>query len=115
MFDEIIHRVWGRSEWQPAADLLETTHTYILEIDLPGIEENTVQVKVVDRRLIVEGDRKIQYPEDLVQMHVSERPAGRFIRSFEFKDLLDLERIKRFHSNGILTLIIPKQNSEEGV
>ncbi len=115
LFDEIIYRTWGRADWQPDVDVLETAGTYIIEFDLPGTEEKTIQIDVQDRRLTVRGERKIQYPEDMLRMHTSERSAGRFVRTFEFKHLLDPSRIRKFHSNGILTLIIPKQNVGEEI
>jgi len=115
LFDEIIHRAWGRSEWQPNVDILETVKAYIVEFDLPGIEDNTIQVSVQDRKLTIRGERKIQFPDDLLQMHLSERSAGKFIRTFQFKHLLDLSRIRKIYSNGILTLIIPKENTGEEI
>src|SRR5216110_2920517 len=54
LFDELIYRPWGCShtgeaEWQPQLDLYETDTAFILEADLPGVEEKEVSVAVEDR------------------------------------------------------------------
>jgi len=35
LFDELIHRRWGRAKWQPNIDVLKTTTGYVVEVDLP--------------------------------------------------------------------------------
>ena len=49
IFDELIHRPWGGVRWNPAVDIREDKDVFIIEMDLPGVNTEEVQV-------LVEGD-----------------------------------------------------------
>jgi HSP20 family protein len=60
LFDEIIHRPWGSvrtaaEEWSPQIDLYETDTAFILEADLPGVQEQEVAVTVENGDLVLRG------------------------------------------------------------
>src|SRR4030095_2887629 len=67
-----------RGDWTPSADIYETETTFLIAMDLPGIDRDALDLELADNRLLVRGNRVI---EELKQ-HRSERPHGRFVRTF---------------------------------
>lgn len=110
LFEKMIHRTWGHAHWHPAVDVVETADAFVVEIDLPGVMPETVEVSFIDDRLIVEGDRKISR-EHLcpVCLHSTERPVGRYHASVQFPGELDTEKLTKSHDNGVLSIRIPKK------
>jgi HSP20 family protein len=87
LFDEMIHRPWGFCReiraWNPAMDLLETTDTFILEADLPGVRAEDVKVEVKDGKLALQGWRSFENSQSNGTYHIMERDCGRFDRRGE--------------------------------
>ena len=108
LFDELIHKPWGCSEWQPRADIVETEEAFIIEMDLPGVESDDVDVQVHRNVLVIRGKREAQPDEKTTQVHLQERIEGQFTRIFEFEQELDEEQIERSWRNGVLTLVVAK-------
>ena len=109
LFDELIHRTWGRAEWQPNVDIVETKDTFVIEIDLPGTEEAEVQIAVEERRMVIEGERRINRTSEITHIHRSERPEGRFVRTFEFRVPIDPSRTRTTLVKGVFTVVLTKK------
>src|SRR4029078_7948732 len=67
-----------RADWTPAADIYETDSGYSIAMDLPGINRDALKIDIDDSRLIVKGTREITE----TKQHRSERPRGKFLRTF---------------------------------
>lgn len=95
--------------WAPAADLFETGEELVLNLDLPGVERDRVEVLLNANLLTVKGERPL--PEDVQrsQYHRRERPCGEFSRSFTLPAAVDAEGITATHRDGVLTVRLPKQ------
>src|SRR4051812_5700174 len=68
-----------RADWIPAADVYEDEREYLLVLDLPGINRETLDVNLDDGRLVVRGERAAA---EGVRARRTERPQGRFVRTF---------------------------------
>jgi HSP20 family molecular chaperone IbpA len=112
LFDELIHKPWGCSEWCPATDILETEEAFIIEIDLPGVESDDIDIHVQGNMLIIQGKRVTQWSEEVVHVHLQERSKGEFTRAFEFEQQLDENRIEHSWRNGVLILVVAKVNDK---
>jgi HSP20 family molecular chaperone IbpA len=108
LFDELIHKPWGCFEWQPPADIVETEEAFVIEMDLPGVESNDVDVQVQHNVLIVRGKRQMRSDEKTIHLHLQERIKGQFTRVFEFERELDEDQIERSWRNGVLILRVAK-------
>jgi len=108
LFDELIHRPWGRAQWCPPVDIRETRESFVIEIDLPGVEPDEVHITAEGKTLTIEGRRKLRPCDDDRTIHLCERPDGDFARMFEFGETLENETIESRWHNGVLTLTIPK-------
>jgi HSP20 family molecular chaperone IbpA len=111
LFEEMIHRPWAAARWNPAVDIRESREAFLIEMDLPGVKSEDVRVVVDGRMLMVEGHRQLAKC-DGVTTHVCERPAGRFMRTFEFDDEIEKREIKSHWQDGVLTVAIPKPRSK---
>jgi HSP20 family molecular chaperone IbpA len=72
--------------------------------ELPGMEENDIEVNVSDDVLTIKGEKK----EAKKDYYVSERHYGSFHRSFHIPDSIDTNKIEASFRNGLLTVTLPK-------
>jgi HSP20 family protein len=102
---------WPRAEgWQmaPAMDLVEKDGTFEITAELPGLDEENVEVKVSDNTLTIRGEKHEEKEEKDKQYFLSERRYGTFQRSFRIPVGVDVERIAAVFSKGVLTVTLPK-------
>jgi HSP20 family protein len=98
----------ARSDWEPAVDIRETEHEYLIQIDLPEVRPEDVDVTVKNGVLVVSGERK--HPgESLGRAHRIERRYGSFNRSFRLPKSVDDSRIEARARDGVLSLSVPKR------
>jgi HSP20 family protein len=114
-FDDLFSRIAGapgeqleRSEWVPPVDISESDTKYELELDLPAVGADAVNVAVKDGVLTVGGERKFDQERD-GKRHRVERRFGRFSRSFRLPEDIDEESIDATFRDGVLYLAITKK------
>lgn len=92
----------------PAVDVRETDTEYLMEVELPGLTEKDVEVKL-DNSLLTISSQKDERKEEKKNGYVlRERRASRFSRSFVLPETVDREKIAAEFRNGILHLSFPK-------
>jgi len=79
----------------------------VLEADLPGADEQTLNIQVEDNVLSLRARIEPDLPEGARTIHQEYRP-GEFYRSFILSDEVDRARIAAELKNGVLRLILPK-------
>ena len=99
-----------RADWIPAADVYEDEREYLLALDLPGIDRDQLDVNLDDGRLVIRGDRA---PVEGLHARRTERPHGRFVRSFSLPDAVDRQRITADYKDGVLLLHLPKRREPQ--
>ena len=95
-----------RADWIPAADVYEEGGEFVITLDLPGIRRDGLDVNLDENRLTIRGERP---GREGVQPRRSERPHGRFVRSFSLPDAVDRHAITADYKDGVLTLHLPKR------
>ena len=98
-----------RADWTPAADIYETDSGYIIAMDLPGIDREALVIDIDDGRLIVKGTRAITEPKQ----HRSERPRGKFLRTFSVPGSVDQAKIGAEYKDGVLQVRLPKRTEQK--
>ena len=93
----------------PAFEVKETTDSYVVKADLPGVAEEDLDINVHQNVLTVSGVRKAEERKDGETYSLYERQYGSFSRSFSLPDLADGERIEAKLDGGVLTLTIGKR------
>lgn len=97
-----------RADWNPAADIYETESGFSIAIDLPGITRDAVEIDVDDNRLIVKGTRLVEESK-----HRSERPRGKFLRTFTIPGTVDKTGIGADYRDGVLHIRLPKRAEQK--
>jgi HSP20 family protein len=117
LFEEIINRPWGISpqfvRWNPSLDLSETPEDFILEVDLPGVKREHVEVEVEGTVLILKGSRSFEESRDPGRFHYQERCFGSFLRRLALPESVDKEGIEASFHEGVLRVILPKKKPKE--
>jgi HSP20 family protein len=107
-FDDFVTEPFFGASNVPAVDVRETDGEFLMEVELPGLTEKDVEVKL-DNNLLTISSRKDESTEEKKNGYVlRERRASRFSRSFVLPEGVDREKIAAEFKNGILTLSFPK-------
>src|SRR5579862_723571 len=93
----------------PAVDVYEDAQTVVLKLEVPGIEEKDLDVRVENHTLTVKGQRKFEKEEKEENFHRIERRYGNFYRSFTLPSTVDSEHINAGYTNGVLKLELKKK------
>lgn len=110
VFEEVVYRRWAigsRGRWRPAADLHETADAFLVEVDLPGVEPESVRLLANERELMVAGQRQVEVPAGVV-FQQCERPAGVFHRSITFPRRIDPRQARAEYRHGVCRVHVPK-------
>lgn len=97
----------GRS-WTPRADVFETGESLIIQLDIPGVDVNRVDVQCEKGRLSVTGERPFSVNVPKRQYYRIENSYGVFERYFDLPRTVDVSGIEAKYNDGVLTLILPK-------
>lgn len=79
--------------------------TFVVELDLPGVDPGSIDLDVERNVLTVRAERPL--PEDGTELIAAERPRGHFSRQLFLGDTLDTGGISAAYDRGVLTLKIP--------
>lgn len=98
-----------RADWTPMADIYETETGYVVALDLPGIDRTALEVDVDDNRLMVRGTRLI----DDSKQHRTERPRGKFFRTFTVPRTVDQNNVVAEYKDGVLEITLPRRPEQK--
>jgi HSP20 family protein len=90
----------------PAATVLENADGYTLEVEMPGVSKETLEMWVENNELTVLGRRSIPSVEGTL-LHRESRPEN-FRRTFELDPSIDAEKISAKIEQGVVSLTLPK-------
>lgn len=82
-------------------------HTFYVQLDLPGVDQDSIDLTVEQNVLTVRAQRQAVETGDDVELLLNECPAGTFTRQVFLGDTLDSDQIEADYTGGILTLTIP--------
>jgi len=97
------------SAFVPTFEVKETTDSFVIQADLPGVDEKNLDINVHNGVLSVAGHRDAEERKEGESYALYERQFGSFTRSFQLPDVADGERIDAQLTNGVLRLAIPKK------
>ena len=93
----------------PAVDIYEDEKKVVLKLEVPGIEEKDLDVRVENHTLSVKGERKFESEEKEQNFHRIERRYGSFYRAFTLPSTVDSENVKASYQAGVLKLELVKK------
>lgn len=93
----------------PAVDIYEDEHNITLKMEVPGIEQKDIDIRLENNTLTVRGERKFETSEKEENFHRIERRYGSFSRSFTLPNTVDSEKVTADYVNGILQVRLAKR------
>ncbi len=114
-FDGLLNFSFGGDSdlWSPAADVRETEDGYLVDLELPGLTAENVDVNVENGLLTITGEKS-----DLLEegsngngRSLTERRYGKFNRSFSLPNSVDPSKVDAKFESGVLTVRLPKSAS----
>jgi len=97
------------SSFAPAVDVYEDEHNVTLKIEVPGIEEKDIDIRVENNLLTVHGERKIEKEEKEENYRRVERQYGSFTRTFTLPNTVDTDNVQATYDKGVLKITLPKK------
>ncbi len=98
-------------DFVPAINTREGEYAYHVEVDLPGISKEDIEIKVEDNTLVISGERKVKEEIKEENYYKVESRFGTFSRSFSLPEEADIENIHAESTDGVLEVVVPKLES----
>jgi len=108
-------RLNKNADWEPKMNIIVSDKLLIVEIEIPGVDKDDVEVLMqADNELIIKGIKKqpkigeIQY-----DYYIFEREFGYFFKKITIDFPVNVEKIFSELENGVLRIEIPKKKTEK--
>lgn len=103
------------TEWpgmlKPAVDIQETDKQYSIALEIPGVEEKDIQIKLDNDVLVVCGEKRQEQEKKDGGFHRIERSYGSFQRALNLPGDANQDSIKASLENGVLTITMDKREA----
>src|SRR5467141_4662777 len=93
----------------PPVDVYEDEHNITLKIEVPGIDEKDIDVRIENNTLTVHGERKFEKEEKEENFRRVERQYGSFTRQFTLPNTVDPEQVSATYDKGVLKITLAKK------
>ena len=100
-----------KDDFTPTVNTREGEFAYHVEVDLPGVKKEDINIQVEDATLVVSGERKVKEEIKEENYYKVESSFGSFSRSFSLPEEADIENIHAESADGVLEVIVPKLES----
>jgi HSP20 family protein len=97
------------TSYAPPVDIYEDEHNITLKLEVPGIDEKDIDVRIENTTLIVHGERKIEKEEKEENFRRVERQYGEFTRSFTLPSSVDAGQVTAHYDKGVLKINLAKK------
>ena len=94
--------------WAPALDVHEDKDKFTVNLELPGLKREDINVHLEDGTLIISGERKSETVGEDTEIHRQERYYGKFSRALTLPVTVSIDQVKASFKDGILTVTLPK-------
>jgi len=93
----------------PAVDIYEDAKRVVLKLEVPGIDQKDLDIRVENNTLTVKGERKFEKEEKQENFHRIERSYGNFYRAFTLPSTVNTENVQASYDAGVLKLELAKK------
>jgi HSP20 family protein len=97
------------TNFAPPVDIYEDEHTITLKMEVPGIDEKDIDVRIENNTLTVHGERKIEKEEKEQNFRRIERQYGSFTRSYSLPSSVDPGQVSANYDRGVLKITLAKK------
>ncbi|WP_102819207.1 Hsp20/alpha crystallin family protein [Mesotoga sp. Brook.08.YT.4.2.5.1] len=99
--------------FSPEVDIYEKDNSVFIEMDIPGIKKDELEIKVEDDVLSIKGEKKLEREEKERDYHRYERYSGAFQRIFRLPEYVKSDDVKAKYEDGVLKLELPKKERSQ--
>ena len=97
--------------WTPLADISETDDAYVIEVELPGVSRDQVNVDINDRELVISGEISDPQDDEGRRRRRRARRTGRFEFRTTLPGDINPEGVAANLNDGVLTVTVPKSEA----
>lgn len=94
--------------WAPMVDIHETESAVVLDVEMPGIKPEEIDIQIVGDTLTIKGERKMAKEEKAKHYVRVERAYGMFQRSFTLGVPIEQGSVRANYKDGVLEISLPK-------
>lgn len=95
--------------WSPVCDAYETPEALVVCLELPGLSQDDIDLRLDGDELIVEGERKMDRGQSGERYHRVERSFGKFQRRIHLPSTIDRGGVRAIFRDGLLRVEIPNR------
>ena len=92
----------------PPVDFEDKDNEVVVVAEIPGFDENDVQIEVMDNRLILRGQKNLENEERGSNYYRLERGVTEFTRVIPLPPGVDADNARAKFKNGLLRIVLPK-------
>ena len=101
------------ASWAPAVDIYEGQDELVAQVDLPGVQEKDIDIRLENNTLTIRGERKFEKSVNEDNYLRVERAYGSFTRTFSLPNTVNAEGIHADYKQGVLTVHMPKREESK--
>ena len=98
----------ARMDMSPRVDVGEDEKRYEISAELPGMDEEDIDVTIDHGVLMLKGEKKQESDREEKDFHVTERSYGSFQRSFRLPEDVEADKVSASFKKGVLKVALPK-------
>jgi HSP20 family protein len=95
--------------YSPALDVTETSDSYRVLCDLPGIDMEDIEISIAGNVLTLKGEKRQQKKSEGSHLYREETNEGRFQRTLQLPLAVDADKTEAVLKNGVLEIVLPKR------
>lgn len=99
----------AKTTFMPSFEVKETDEAYVLKADVPGVQENDIDISLHGNVLTISGARSAEERKEGETYFVYERQYGSFSRAFSLPEEANSEAINAQLKDGVLTVQVGKK------
>jgi HSP20 family protein len=93
----------------PAVDVYEDANALKLQLEVPGVKQDDLDIRIENQTLTIKGERKLESTAKQENFHRIERRFGSFTRTFTLPPTIDTEAVTASYDAGVLTVSLGKK------
>lgn len=99
-------------QFSPAVDITEDEKSYEIHVSVPGMKKSDFKIDLVDGKLTISGERKLEEKKEGKNFHTIETQYGSFRRSFFLPEDVMEDQVEASYEDGFLKLLLPKKEKK---
>jgi HSP20 family protein len=114
--NDLLNRFWagtaepfGLDDWSPPLDVSESDDAVVVDVEVPGIDPETLEISVAGDVLTIRGEKAAATKEPARHFHRMERRYGAFTRSLTLPSAVEAAQVEARAHLGVLTIRLPKK------